>query len=131
MTTKLLAGMALACWGLISGCAALVIAGGAGTGAYTYVNGELVRSYPAPYGQTMEVCTRILNDLNMPIREQISDGVRTTIATERKDGTPMTLKITIVGLDVTEVSVRTGVVGYWNRDLSQQFHEFISRRLAT
>jgi len=78
----------------------------------------------------MEVCTQVLNDLNMPIREQSSDGVRTTIATERKDGTAMTLKITIVGLDVTELSVRTGVVGYWNRDLSQQFHEFISRRLA-
>jgi hypothetical protein len=78
----------------------------------------------------MEVCTQILNDLNMPIKEQTSEGVRTTIATERKDGTPMTLQITIVGLEVTEVSVRTGVVGYWNRDLSQQFHEFISRRLV-
>jgi len=130
MTEKLSAGLALVCWGLISGCAALVIATGAGTGAYTYVNGELVRSYPAPYSQTMDVCTQILKDLDMPIREQTSDGVRTTLVTERKDGTPMTLKITIVGLDVTEVSVRTGTVGYWNRDLSQQFHDFISRRLA-
>jgi hypothetical protein len=124
------AGLAAACWMLISGCAALVIGAGAGTGAYTYANGELVRSYPATYTRTMEVCTQVLNDLNMPIREQTSDGVRTTIATERKDGTAMTLKITIVGLDVTELSVRTGVVGYWNRDLSQQFHDFISRRLA-
>jgi hypothetical protein len=43
----------------------------------------------------------------------------------------MTLKIKIIGLDVTEVSVRTGVVGYWNRDLSQQFQEFISQRLSS
>jgi hypothetical protein len=125
-----LAGIAAAGWVLLSGCAALVIGAGAGTGAYTYANGELVRSYPATYTRTMEVCTQVLNDLHMPIREQTSDGVRTTILTERKDGTPMTLKITIVGLDVTEVSVRTGAVGYWNRDLSQQFHDFISRRLA-
>jgi hypothetical protein len=130
MAGGLFAGIAAACWMLISGCAALVVGAGAGTGAYTYVNGELVRSYPATYTRTMEVCTQVLNDLNMPIREQTSDGVRTTILTERKDGTPMTLKITIVGLDVTEVSVRTGVVGYWNRDLSQQFHDFISRRLV-
>jgi len=130
MAGGLFAGIAAVCWMLMSGCAALVIGAGAGTGAYTYVNGELVRSYPATYTRTMEVCTQVLNDLNMPIREKTSDGVRTTIATERKDGTPMTLKITIVGLDVTELSVRTGVVGYWNRDLSQQFHEFISRRLA-
>ncbi|MCU0591895.1 MAG: DUF3568 domain-containing protein [Desulfobacterales bacterium] len=130
MANKLLAGIAVACWGLISGCAALVVGAGAGTGAYTYLNGELVRSYPAAYTRTMDVCTQVLNDLNMPIWEQTSDGVRTTISTERKDGTPMTLKVTIVGLDVTEVSVRTGVVGYWNRDLSQQFHEFIARRLV-
>lgn len=130
MTNKLLAGIGLFFLVLISGCAALVVGAGAGTGAYTYVNGELVRSYPATYTRAMEVCTQVLTDLNMPIREQTSDGVRTTIATERKDGTPMTLKITIVGLDVTELSVRTGVVGYWNRDLSQQFHDFISRRLT-
>jgi hypothetical protein len=130
MANKLLAGIALICWGLISGCAALVVGAGAGTGAYTYLNGELVRSYPTAYTRTMDVCTQVLSDLNMPIREQTSDGVRTTISTERKDGTPMTLKITIIGLDVTEVSVRTGVVGYWNRDLSQQFHEFITRRLV-
>lgn len=130
MTKTVAAGIAMVCWGLLSGCAALVIATGAGTGAYTYVNGELVRSYPASYSRTMEVCTQILNDLNMPIKEQTSEGARTTIATERKDGTPVTLKVTIVGLDVTEVSVRTGVVGYWNRDLSEQFHEFISRRLV-
>jgi len=130
MTNKLWAGIAVACCCLISGCAALVIATGAGTGAYTYANGELARSYPAPYNRTMETCTQILNDLNMPIKGQSSEGARTTIVSERKDGTPMTLKITIVGLDVTEVSVRTGLVGYWNRDLSQQFHEFISRRLV-
>jgi hypothetical protein len=130
MKKNLWAGTALIGWGLVSGCAALVVATGAGTGAYTYVNGELKRTYPAPYTRTMEVCTQILNDLNMPIKEQTSDGVRTTIATARKDGTPMTLQVAIVGLEVTEVSVRTGVVGYWNRDLSQQFHEFISRRLV-
>lgn len=125
------AAIAMACWGLMSGCAALVAATGAGAGAYTYINGELARSYPAAYSRTLEVCTQILNDLNMPIKEQKSEGARTTIVTERKDGTPVTLNITIVGLDVTEVSVRTGMVGFWNRDFSEQFHDFIARRLAT
>ncbi|MCK7509672.1 MAG: DUF3568 family protein [Desulfobacterales bacterium] len=44
----------------MSGCAALVVAAGAGAGAYTYVNGELARTYPAPYTRTMDVCTQIL-----------------------------------------------------------------------
>jgi hypothetical protein len=79
----------------------------------------------------MAVCTQLLQDLGMPVKEQGSDGVQTTIATERKDGTPMTIKVKIVGLDVTEVSVRTGVVGYWNRDLSVKFQEYIAERLTT
>jgi hypothetical protein len=129
MASKLSVWIAAFCWGMVSGCAALVVATGAGAGAYTYVNGELARAYPASYIRTLEACTQILDDLKMPIKEQTSDGVQTTIATERQDGTPMALKIKIIGLDVTEVSVRTGVVGYWNRDLSQQFQEFISQRL--
>jgi hypothetical protein len=130
MSRKIGAAIAMACWGLMSGCAALVVGTGAGAGAYTYINGELARSYPAAYSRTLEVCIQILNDLNMPIKEQKSEGARTTIVTERKDGTPVTLNITIVGLDVTEVSVRTGMVGFWNREFSEQFHDFIARRLA-
>jgi hypothetical protein len=130
MSRKLGAAIAMACWGLMSGCAALVVGTGAGAGAYTYINGELARSYPAAYSRTLEVCIQILNDLNMPIKEQKSEGARTTIVTERKDGTPVTLNLTIVGLDVTEVSVRTGMVGFWNREFSEQFHDFIARRLA-
>lgn len=114
---------------LATGCAALVVGAGAGAGAYSYVNGELARTYQAPFPRTMEVCTQILTDLSMPIKAQRSEGAQTVIETERKDGTPVTLKVKIIGLDLTEVSVRTGVVGYWNRDLSMQFHEFIAQRL--
>jgi hypothetical protein len=117
------------CWCCVSGCAALVVGAGAGTGAYTYVNGELVRTYPARYTAAMAVCTQLLQDLGMPVKEQDSDGVQTTIVTERKDGTPVTIKVKIIGLDVTEVSVRTGVVGYWNKDLSAKFQEYIAERL--
>jgi len=116
---------------LAAGCAAVVVGAGAGAGAYTYVNGELARTYPAPYPRTMDVCTQLLKDLSMPVKAQTSDGVQTTIESERRDGTPMTLKVRIIGLDLTEVSVRTGVVGYWNRDLSMQFQEFIAQRLQS
>jgi len=119
------------CWWCASGCAALVVGAGAGTGAYTYVNGELVRTYPARYPAVMAVCTQLLQDLAMPVKEQGSDGVQTTIVTERKDGTPVTIKVKIIGLEVTEVSVRTGVVGYWNKDLSANFQGYIAERLTT
>jgi len=131
MSRKFLPLILGACWWCISGCAALVVGAGAGTGAYTYVNGELVRTYPARYTVAMAVCTQLLQDLGMPVKEQGSDGVQTTIVTERKDGTPMTIKVKIIGLDATEISVRTGVVGYWNKDLSEKFHEYIAERLTT
>lgn len=129
MTRKIAAGLVVLAGLLTAGCAALVVGAGAGAGAYTYANGELARTYQAPFPRTLEVCTQVLTDLGMPIKAQRSEGAQTVIETERKDGTPMTLKVKIVGLDLTEVSVRTGVVGYWNRDLSTQFQEFIAQRL--
>jgi hypothetical protein len=116
------------CGWVLSGCV-LLVGAGAGAGAYSYANGELTRTYAVPYRQALDACTTLLQDLNMPIKEQTSDGTRTTITTERKDGTPMTVKVGIVGVDLTEVSVRTGLVGYWDRDLSMQFQEFLARRL--
>jgi hypothetical protein len=77
----------------------------------------------------MEACTQLLGDLGMPILSQTSEGVQSIIETTRKDRTPMSVKIKIVGLDLTEVSVRTGVVGFWNRELSMQFHDFLARRM--
>lgn len=116
------------CGWILSGCV-LLVGAGAGAGAYSYANGELTRTYAAPYRKVLDACTTLLQDLNMPIKEQTSDGTRTTITTERKDGTPVTVKVGIVGVDLTEVTVRTGLVGYWDKDLSMQFQDYIARRL--
>lgn len=114
---------------MTAGCAALVVGAGAGAGAYSYVQGELIRSYPAPYPEVMRVCRQILEDLAMPVQETRSDGDQTVISTERKDGTPMTIKVRIINLEVTEVAIRTGRVGFWDREASTSFHEFITARL--
>jgi hypothetical protein len=116
---------------LLTGCVALIVGAGVGAGTYTYVNGELTRSYQAKFDQTLQVCIDILNDLNQPILEKVTDGEKTTIKSERKDGTPQTIQVSILSMDWTQVSVRTGVVGYWKKDISQQFHEFIAERLKT
>ncbi len=129
MSRKIFACIVVLAGLLSTGCAALVVGAGAGAGAYSYVNGELARTYQVPFPRTLEVCTQILSDLSMPVTAQRSEGAQTVIEAERKDGTPVTLKVTIIGLDLTEVSVRTGVVGYWNRDLSTQLQEFIAQRL--
>ena len=118
----------IACW-LITGCAAVIVGAGASAGTYAYLNGELKRSYQANYDNTYKACTGILRDLKFPIKKETTDGVKTTIETERSDGTPMLLRISILSSDWTEVSVRTGFVGLWKKDISMQFHEFIEERL--
>jgi hypothetical protein len=118
----------LSIW-LLTGCVAVVVGAGVGAGTYTYVKGELKRSYPAKFDKTLQVCIDILHGLNQPILEKVTDGEKTTIKSERKDGTPQTIEISIINIDWTQVSVRTGVVGYWNKEISQQFHEFIAERL--
>jgi hypothetical protein len=113
---------------MASGCV-LLVGAGAGAGAYSYVNGELARTYPAPYTRTMDVLSTLLQDLGMPVQERTSDGTGTRLEAERKDGTPVTIRVTIAGVDRTEVGVRTGRVGFWERDLSEQFQEYVARRL--
>ncbi|UCE55665.1 MAG: DUF3568 family protein [Desulfobacterales bacterium] len=114
---------------IIAGCVAVIVGAGAGVGTYAYIDGELKRAYQANYEKTYQVCTGILNDLNQPIHEETTDGVQTMIKTERSDGTPMTIKVTILEHKWTEVSVRTGVVGLWKKDISEQFHKFVEERL--
>lgn len=119
----------VSCFWIFAGCAAMIVGAGAGVGTYTYVKGELKRDYNADYAATMKVCLDILHDLNQPILERTTDGEETTIKTERKDATPQTIIVAISNPEWTEVSVRTGVVGFWKEEVSQQFHDFIAERL--
>jgi uncharacterized protein YceK len=114
---------------LLTGCAAVIVGTGAGVGTYTYLKGDLKRSYHVKFDKILDVCTSVLKDLNQPILKKTTDGEKTTIETERKNGSPQTITVSISSVDWTEVSVRTGVFGYWNKEVSQQFHEFVAERL--
>jgi len=129
MTRKFAALFLISCFWLWVGCAAVIIGAGLGVGTYTYLKGDLKRAYNAKFDKTLNVCLSILTDLDQPILEKTTDGEKTTIRTERKNGSPQTISVSISSVDWTEVSVRTGGFGYWNREVSEQFHEFIAERL--
>ena len=114
---------------LLSGCVAVIVGAGVGVGTYTYVKGELIRSYQARFDETLEVCTDILTDLGQPITGKTTDGEKTTILTKRKDGTAQAIDVSIIDAEWTQVSVRTGAFGFWKRDISEQYHEFLAERL--
>ena len=115
---------------LTTGCIALLAGAGAGAGAaYAYVDGQLSRTYKAKYEKIYEICKSILKDMKQPVLEEKTDGIQTTIDSKRADETPMTVTVRIIDSDWTEVSVRTGFLGVWKKEISAQFHEFIAERL--
>ena len=114
---------------LSTGCIALVVGAGAGAGTFAYVDGQLNRTYQANYETTYAACKGILQDMKQPILEEKTDGTQTTIKSQRVDETPMTLKVRIIDPEWTEVSVRTGHIGLWKKEISEQFHEFIAERI--
>ena len=126
---KVVAAVSLLSIWLLSGCAAVIVGAGVGAGAYTYIKGDLKRSYEVKFDKALKVCIGILEDLDQPIIEKTTDGEKTTIKTKRKDGSPQTIHVAIESIEWTQVSVRTGKVGYWKREVSQQFHNFIAERL--
>ena len=61
----------LSIW-LLNGCAAVIVGAGVGAGAYTYVKGDLKRSYEVKFDKALKVCVGILEDLDQPIIESPS-----------------------------------------------------------
>ena len=129
MTARIKALLAVLSIWLLTGCVAVIVGAGVGAGTYSYIEGDLKRSYQVKFDKTLQICIEILNDLDQPILEKTTDGEKTTIKTKRKDDTDQTIEVSIISVDWTQVSVRTGVVGYWKKDISQQFHDFIAERL--
>ena len=119
----------LACMILLAGCAALVAGTAAGVGVYTYVNGELKRSYPESFEKIYPICIETLESLKISIDEKVSDGISATISAKRADQTPVWVKVFMITPKITEVSVRSGVVGVWDKKVSELIHASIAQRL--
>ena len=114
---------------IISGCAAFIAGTGAGAGVYTYVNGELKTSYHAELDETNRACTEVLNSLEMEITEKTSDSIKATIKAKQSNGTPVTIKTVMITPGTTEVSIRSGIVGIWDKKVSELINVSIAQRL--
>ena len=114
---------------VLTGCAALVAGTAAGVGVYSYVNSELKHSYPESFEKVYAICAETLESLKITIEEKQSDGISATINAKRADGTPVWVKVFMITPKITEVSVRSGVVGVWDKKVSELIHASIAQRL--
>lgn len=108
-----------------AGCAAIVVGAGTGAGVYTWIKGELIRSYANSLAQTESATIQSLDYLKITIDEKKQSGSETTISAHQSDGTPVTIKIRTVRYDMTEVAVRCGYLGYWDRKNAELIHATI------
>ena len=130
LTGRGLLTLVLLCSAVItSGCAGALLAVGAGAGAFSYVHGNLSKTYRAEYHQSIRAGKNALRDLNIRITGQTSDGLKTVIKGQRGDGTPVTIEVRRESPRLTLIGVRTGVVGLADRNASEQIHGYINRRI--
>lgn len=114
---------------VMTGCAAVIVGAGTGAGVYSYMNGQLKRTYQASFDKTNGVCISTLKSLKISVVKETSDGINTTINGKQTDGTPITIKTSMIAPNITDVSVRSGVIGLWNKKVSELIHASIAQRL--
>jgi len=113
-----------------TGCPVVVVGGAAGAGAYAYSKGKLTRSYQADYDRTIAASLDTLENLEMAIEEKpAGDAITSVIKAKNSSGTPVTVTVTLVAPNITEVSVRSGTVGLWDKKVSKLVHANIAQRL--
>ena len=113
-----------------TGCPALIAGAGAGAVVYTYAEGDLTRTYQAPFDKALAAAMETLHALRMTVIEKpTGDAIKSVIKAERSDGTPVTITLNMVSLNITEIGVRSGVVGYWDQKVSKIVHANIAQRL--
>ena len=114
----------------IYGCAQVIIAGAAtGTGVYTYLKGEVKRSYYKQFEQCVNTSNQVLKSLNVTMLEPAYKTAITILKAERTNKSVITITITQQKPNLTEISIRSGVVGMWDKQLSELIHEKIAEKL--
>ncbi len=115
--------------GLLSGCGAVIIAG-AGAGTYSYLSGNITKTYSAGYRQTINACLNVLNRMEINIVKKSEDALKTRIESKRYDSTDITVEIEKLGSTLSRVNIRTGLMGVDKKSDSEMLHEYISDELG-
>jgi outer membrane protein OmpA-like peptidoglycan-associated protein len=100
-----------------------------GVETYSFITGNLTRTYLSEYPDTVRAVRSTLEKLMIPVTDTIADGLKTELKARRADGTPVGIEIVLIDKAHTKVSVRTGTVGVWDRRVSRQIHGYIAEAL--
>jgi len=93
------------------------------------MEGELTCSYQADFNTAVRACTDAAKANNLRIKGKKENSLSVEIASEYYNGKPVTIKILRIDLNISQVSVRSGLVGVWDKDFSEQIHVSIAQYL--
>jgi len=91
--------------------------------------GGSIKIYQSEYYATVQASSETLEELKIPLTETVADGLKTTLKAQRADGTPVIVEVVRISQDSTKVSVRTGVLGFGDKRVSNQINEMIYEQL--
>lgn len=111
---------------LCTGCAAVVVGGAAAVGTFTYVAGQLKKTYNHDLDTTFRASIAACESLGMPVLErekQLSQASRKTQDGDRD----VWISLKTQSSTTTEVSVRVGYLG--DEPASRRIHDAIGAKL--
>jgi len=113
-----------------SGCnEAIIGAVSAGTGVYTYLKGEVKRSYYIRFDKCIESTNEVLNELNVNIMKPSYETAKVILKAKRINGSIIIITLIKIKPTLTEISIRSGIIGVWDKKLSELIHESIVEKL--
>ena len=98
----------------------------------TVIQGKSIRTYQLEYNAAVQASTDALEHLEMHILDEESDKLRTQILARRVNGKPISVEVTRVDRNFTQVAVSSGagVDRFLDAKVSDQIHEFIRKQLV-
>ena len=113
----------------VTGCAPIVAgvaAGGAGSGTYLYVRGEMATDYYSSFDKVWAACEKVVADkhgIEVEPYKEISQGTIDAIINDEK----VHISVNYKAKNVTTVAIRVGLLG--NTLSSQLLHDKIADNL--
>lgn len=108
-----------------AGCGAIIVGGAAAAGTYFYLDGQSRGTYSVSLNKAYEASLAACKELEIPVTEQ-SKKLSSATVTGKLSGDTVTISLKLVGDDITEITVRVGLMG--DESASYRIQKTISKR---